>query len=172
MPVASIITFDPTNSQNINDIRPVFRLGDKFTHVNGNTYQYVKFDNGAGNVASVDGGAAYWKDKANWTVTSDKTDNQFGAAIPAGVAGVFLGVITDLRFTWVLKEGTYNLKLLAADSNGAVGNKIFSPVADTDLDFRSEADASVAAAEIPAQEVGRQQAAGASDRALCLVLIP
>lgn len=164
----ALAAFNP--SQNYNDVRPTFVPGETFEN-NGVTYKYALFDNGTGNVASAAGGAAYLKDNDPYTVTSDKTDSITGAAIPAGCAGIFQGVVTDGYFTWLVVKGQYTVRLASGDSNGTAGNKIFAPASDADLDLRSEADSSVAAAEIPATEVGRQLAAGASNTALVMLNI-
>lgn len=74
----------------------------------GNTYRYVKFDNGTSNVASAAKGAAHWKTLTPTTsppvatVTSDQTDACFGVN---GVAGIFLGVITDQYYGWIQVGG-------------------------------------------------------------------
>ena len=158
---------------NLNMATPRYSLVEKFWH-NGKGYRAVKFDNGAGNVAPSAGGPAYWMDSSAGKVTSDKTSSEAGAAIPTGVAGIFLtATITDLNYTIIQTDGTHlAVRLLAADSNGAVGNKIFAPVADADADLRSEADGSIAAAEIPATEVGRQMAAGSGNLAEVFLSIP
>ena len=148
-----------------------FNPGERYQS-GANEFVYAKFDNGQGNVASAAGAAAYWKDKVNGTVTSDKTDNQLGAAVPSGVAGIFQGIVTDGYFVWLAVTGPYTVSLASGDSNGAVGNKIFAPASDVDLTLRSEADSSVSTSEIPATEIGRQLAAGASNAALVDLFIP
>jgi hypothetical protein len=153
------------------DQYPKFTPGETYV-VNGVEYRYAKFDNGTGNVASAAGGAAYLKDNDPYTVTSDKTDSMTGAAIPTGCVGIFQGVATDGYFIWLATKGQYTVRLASGDSNGAAGNKIFAPASDADLDLRSEADASVAAAEIPATEIGRQLAAGSGNTALVMLNIP
>lgn len=158
---------DNTTGEQFAKFQPGYRL-----KVGDVEYEYVKFNNGAGNVASADGGAAYWKDFDSFEVTSDKTDSQAGASNPSGCAGIFIGVMTDGYYGWVAKNGPYTVRLAAGDSNGAVGNKIFAPASDADLDLRSEADSSVSAAEIPATELGRQMAAGSNNTALVLLDIP
>lgn len=70
--------------------------------VGNKCYRLVKFDNGAGNVASVAGGVAHWKDRSAFTVTSDCTDAESGNN---GVAGVFRGVVTDGYYCFVQNGG-------------------------------------------------------------------
>lgn len=168
--VGAVIAFDPSNAQNLNDIKPMFSLGATFSHTNGKTYRYVRHDDGVA-VATAAGGAAYWLNRATGTVTSDKTSSAYGAAVGAGVAGIYQGVVTDQRYTWLVTEGAHVVMLAAGDSNGAVGNKIFAPVTDVNLTLRSEAEASVAAGEITATEIGRQIAAGSGDTALVALMI-
>lgn len=161
------ISYDPSNASNINDSTPQFRPGTAYTHpTTGAEYIYVQHHQGTATVASINGSPAYWRDRANAVVTMDKTDNEAGAAIPHGCAGVYQGVVTHLRYTWLQRKGRRtNVRLLAGDSNGATGNKIFPPASDADADFRTEALTSISAAEIPAQEVGIQIGAGASNLA-------
>jgi len=167
------ISFDPSNASNLNDATPQFRPGMKYVHpTTGAEYLYVQHHQGTGTVASANGAAAYWRDVANAVVTADKTDNEVGATVAHGCAGVYQGVVTHLRYTWLQKTGRRaGVRLAAGDSNGATGNKIFPPASDADLTFRSEALTSIAGAEIPAQEVGIQVGAGAADLATVLLMI-
>jgi len=66
--------------------------------VGNKCYRLVKFDNGTGNVASAANGVAHWKDRSTFTVTSDYTDAE---STINGVAGVFLGVVTDGSYCFV-----------------------------------------------------------------------
>lgn len=167
------ISFDPSNSSNINDATPQFRPGTVYEHpTTGAKYVYVQHHQGTATVASINGAPAYWRDLANAVVTMDKTDNEVGATVPHGCAGVYQGVVTHLRYTWLQKTGRRtNVRLLAGDSNGATGAKIFPPASDADADFRAEALTGISAAEIPAQEVGIQFGAGASNLATVLLMI-
>jgi hypothetical protein len=63
----------------------------------GKTYRYVKFDNGAGNVAAVAGNLCYWT-ATSGTVTSDESDS----SIPAGI---FMAVLTDGSWGWIQTRG-------------------------------------------------------------------
>ena len=167
------ISFDPSNANNINDITPQFNVGAMYIHPTTNAeYIYVQHHQGAGAVASANGAPAYWRALATAVVTPDKTDNEVGAAIPHGCAGVYQGVVTHLRYTWLQRTGRrVGVRILAADANGATGNRIFPPAADADSDFRSEAIASIAGSEIPSQEVGVQIGAGAVNLATVLLMI-
>lgn len=68
--------------------------------IDGKVYQYVKFDNGTGNVASAANAIAYWKTPSSVTVTSDVSDSSANRP-----AGVFLGVLTDGYYGWIQKKG-------------------------------------------------------------------
>ena len=92
-------------------------------------YRYVKFDNGAGNVASVAGNFAYVLAVSGasagetTTVTMDLSDS-------AGVgAGVFQAVIADGGYGWVQISGYATLT--TALTAGADGNAL-TPVGSTD----------------------------------------
>lgn len=167
------ISFDPSNASNINDATPQFRPGMVYEHpTTGAKYVYVQHHQGTATVASINGAPAYWRDLANAVVTMDKTDNEVGATIPHGCAGVYQGVVTHLRYTWLQKTGRRtNVRIVAGDSSGATGAKIFPPASDADADFRAEALTGISAAEIPAQEVGIQYGAGASNLATVLLMI-
>ena len=167
------ISFDPSNASNINDATPQFNVGAIFKHpTTGAEYIYVQHNQGTASVATANGAPAYWRALATAVVTADKTDNEVGATIPHGCAGVYQGVVTHLRYTWLQRTGRRtNVRLLAGDANGAVGAKIFPPASDADSDFRAEAISSISASEIPAQEVGIQYAAGVANLATVLLMI-
>ena len=77
----------------------------------GKVYRLVKFDNGAGNVASVAGAAAYWKTRGSTLVTSDLTDQEAGVN---SVAGGFLGVVTDLSYCFIQIGGAQSVSTAAS----------------------------------------------------------
>lgn len=74
------------------------------------SYRYVKFNNGAGNVAAAAGAVCYRgiasitnsSTLQQWTVTSDVSDVDSGFA-----AGLFQSVIADAGFGWILTKGMY-----------------------------------------------------------------
>lgn len=112
-----------------NDSTAKFELGSVYEAPTGKRYRYVKFDNGAGNVAAVAGNFAYVLAVSGasagetTTVTSDLSDS-------AGVgAGVFQTALTDGYYGWVQISGfaTLNTALTA----GADGNAL-TPVGSTD----------------------------------------
>lgn len=160
------VTFmDPTQITGfVGDVTPQAGLGEVITH-RGKTYQYVKFDNGVGNVAAVAGQACYWKDLANFLVTSDISDSQGGGTELCLCAGVFLYAMTDLYFGWIQCGGlATGVKL---SGTGAVG-QILIPSA-TDGVLTTVATGAVTAAQAGAQRVGTQLAAAVSTLATVLL---
>ena len=93
--------------------------------VEGNKwYKWIKFNNGAGNVASVAGNVAYYYGVSgdavtggyeNSEVTMDLTDAYLGA-------GVFQAIIADGSFGWIQIKGAATLT--TALTAGADGNKL------------------------------------------------
>lgn len=166
------VFLDPTNSLNLNDATPRFTVGGE-VDFKGGRYIYVQHNAGAGVVATLVGAPAFWKTIASGIVTQDKTDAEQGAALPLGCAGIYqLASITSGNYTWLKKRGLMaNVRLLSADSNGATGNKIFPQATDADSDLRSEVVTSISGSEIPAQLVGWQIGAGASNLATVLLQI-
>ena len=118
---AAQVAFDPKQSSNLNDQTPQFRPGTEYEDPSdGKVYIYVRHHQGVGAVASANGAAAFWRTYSSGSVTPDKTDNEFGAAIPAGCAGIYGGVVTHLYYTWLQKRGEKVGVILDAD--GAIGN--------------------------------------------------
>ena len=123
------------------DVDPALNPGEVISWYSGatdgyKTFQYVKFDNGAGNVAAANGALAYWKDQDAYTVTSDLSD-----AIGAGdgwrrnmVAGVFLGVPTDARYTFIQIGGRHSAVLTNADDDILAGDALIAATTDSDVD--------------------------------------
>ena len=100
----------PNNVEARDDVDAQFRVGSLYKDAKaGKTYMYVKFDNGVGNVAAAAGNLAYVHSLAQWDpatglaqVTSDQSDGLGGgAATTSIVAGVFVNIPTDLRFTFI-----------------------------------------------------------------------
>lgn len=84
----------------------VFEVDNKF-------FRLVKFDNGTGNVASIDGGVAYWLTKSSWTVTTDASDAE---GLANGVAGGFHAVITDGNYCFIQIGGDQAAVQVAAST--------------------------------------------------------
>ncbi len=89
---------------------------------NGKRYKYLKFDDGAGNVASVAGNVAYYYGASGAAdadtyqeVTMDLTDAVL-------TAGVFMAVIADGGYGWI-QTGGY-ATLTTALTAGADGNAL------------------------------------------------
>lgn len=76
-------------------------------------YRLVKFDNGTGNVASIDGGVAYWLTKATYVVTTDASDSE---ALANGVAGGTHAVITDAYYFFIQCGGDQAAVVVAAST--------------------------------------------------------
>jgi hypothetical protein len=92
----------------------------------GKVYRLVQFDNGTDNVASIAGNAAHWKTRASSIVTMDKSSGEFASN---GVAGGFLGVITDQYYCFVQCGGLQTLK---TDGNADAGEILCGDTSDTD----------------------------------------
>jgi hypothetical protein len=129
MPFAGLMMYapDPTKAENLNDPLPKCQPG-AVQYFNGAFYKYVQFDNGTGNVASVAGNAAFAMLTRTFKVTSDKTSCEHGASVGSGVVGVFMGVVTDLYYTWIQMSGV--VESLLVDGAGAVGQVINCPASD------------------------------------------
>lgn len=86
-----------------NEQNPTHKLGQ--IHQDGDrVFQYVKFDNGTGNVAAAAGKLAYWKTLGT-IVTSDNTD---AVSSVNGGAGFFRAAITDAYHGWIEVWGSMN----------------------------------------------------------------
>jgi hypothetical protein len=79
-------------------------------------YRLVQFDNGSGDVASTVGGAAHWKTRASYIVTSDQTDAE---ASLNSVAGGFLKAgVTDQYYCFVQLGGVQAVVVNTTVSSG------------------------------------------------------
>lgn len=124
-----------------NDADPVHRPGEVIQWYSGSTdghktFMYVKFDNGAGDIAAANGKLAYWKDFDAKTVTSDLSD-----AIGGGdgwrrnmVAGVFLNAITDAQYGFIQTGGRHSAVLTNADDDIVAGDWLIAATTDSDVD--------------------------------------
>ncbi len=101
-------------------------LGQVF-EVNGKFYRLVKFDNGTGNVAAIDGGIVYWKEKSTYTVTTDASDAE---GLANGVAGGTHVAVTDAYYFFIQIGGDQAAVQVAASTVN--GDKL-SGHASTDL---------------------------------------
>lgn len=86
-------------------------------------YRLVKFDNGAA-VASAAGTPAYWSDRSSYVVTSDASASESGIN---GVAGGFLGVVTDLYYCFIQIGG---LQSIVTDGNAVPGSACIGSATD------------------------------------------
>ena len=109
---------------------PEFAVGTVGSTFDGKQYKYVKFNNGADNVASVAGNVAYYYAVSGASagetteVTMDVTDS-------GGVgAGVFQAVIADGGYGWLQTRGVATLT--TALTAGADGNALTAVGAGAD----------------------------------------
>lgn len=117
-------------SYNLAALPPNQVLGSVVEAASGKVYRLVQFDNGSGNVAAVAGGAAYWKTKASFIVTSDITDEQMGGN---SCAGIFTEVVTDQYYTWIQIGGSVSAK---CDAGTGVGD-VLTAGGSTDMELGS-----------------------------------
>lgn len=75
--------------------------------LNNKVYRLIKFNNGAGNIASAAGSSAHWMTRADFVVTSDRSSGEFAGN---GIAGGFLGVLTDGYYGFIQIGGLQTLK--------------------------------------------------------------
>lgn len=130
-------TGDPSDF-NVSALPIGAQLGQVYEQ-DGKCYRLVQFDNGTGNVAAVVGGAAYWKSKASYIVTSDATDAE--AAAVNGVAGGFLDVLTDQYYGLIQIGGDQTGVSVAAGT--AVGGQLSGSTTDMQLAKTDAGTASV-----------------------------
>jgi hypothetical protein len=111
-PAGNVRTFQSATLDNggsgpwLGALGQVFEKDNKF-------FRLVKFDNGTGNVASIDGGLAYWKTKASWIVTTDASDAE---GLANGVAGGTHAVITDGNYFFIQIGGDQAAVVVAAST--------------------------------------------------------
>jgi hypothetical protein len=150
----SQVAFDPSQIVGqTGDLFPMATLGEEIWK-NGKLYIYGKFDNGNNNVAAVVGQVAYWADWDNAVFTSDFPFSLGGGTELCFVAGVFLYVMTDLRFGWIQKQGSH--PAVKVNATGAPGQLLIPSTTSGQL--TTVATGAVTAAQAGAQVVGRQTA--------------
>lgn len=125
----------PADVEARDDVDPAFTVGGLYA-INGKTYIYIKFNNGAGNIAAVVGQACYTHTLADWDppngkaqVTSDVSD-AIPANAPAIVIGGFVNVITDGRYGFVQCGGRQAGVLSNAN---AAGDRLIASTTDGSL---------------------------------------
>lgn len=92
---------------------PAFGSLGQIFEDNGRVWRLVKFDNGTGDVAAIDGGVLYWKDKSAFTVTSDASDSE---CLANGVAGGCHVVAVDLNYIFIQIGGDQAAVVAAASA--------------------------------------------------------
>lgn len=126
----------PKDIESQDSAEPIFTVGGLYENA-GKVYMYVKFDNGAGNVAAVRGQACYVDTAMSWsphtgvaTVTSDVSD-----AVPANTlaicVGVFVNAITDGNYGFIQVAGVH---VDALNSAAAAGDRLIVTTTDGSLD--------------------------------------
>ena len=89
-----------------NDATPTHTPGTVYQDITaGVTYQYVRFDNGSGNITAVAGHCVYTFTQASYVVTNDVSDSVTAGA--NSVCGVIQLVVTDQYYTWMIVKGPY-----------------------------------------------------------------
>lgn len=131
--IPAMFTDEVTSTGNATALYPLgaMRIEETSAAVGCETYRYVKFDNGAGNVAAAAGALCYRGTTAAnvWDVTSDVSDVDSAFAV-----GVFQSVLTDAYYGWVKTKGYQsNLKKRTGSGYGYTkGDYIYAAGAATD----------------------------------------
>lgn len=105
----------------------------------GNIYRYVRFDNGAGNVAAAAGAVCYrgitsvTTSGHFWRVTSDVSDVDAAFA-----AGIFVSVIADAGYGWIQTKGYYaTVKKQTGSGNGWVKGDVLLALPSSTADGKA-----------------------------------
>ena len=115
---SGFLTVAPGDITSTGDLSPLVNVG-ALAMVNGNIYQYVKFDNGDGNVAAIAGGVCYWYDRTTFTVTSDYS---YAGSLLSLAAGLLQSILTDGYWGWIQLTGYYATIKTNADDDIAKGD--------------------------------------------------
>jgi hypothetical protein len=130
---------------------PEFKVGTVFRNPSdGKRYKYLKFDNGAGNVASVAGNAAYYYGASGAADADTYSEVTMDLTDAVATAGAFCAVIADGGFGWI-QTGGY-CTMTTAFTDGADGNVLthVGAGADGTLDVSAAATSQAAAVCIDA----------------------
>lgn len=101
-------------------------------------YKWVKFDNGAGNVAAVVGNLCYFFGNTGYqdsVVTSDQSDGR-------GPAGMFVSVPADAEYCWIQIKGHATVNQAIAGT-AADGNDLSESATDGEFTRRDATNAAV-----------------------------
>jgi len=93
----------------------------------GKVYRLVKKHKVTASVNTSAGFVAYWQDRANAVVVSDQTDTQ---AAVNGVAGAFLGAVTDENYCFIQIGG---LQTVGSKDATSAGDMLFGSTTDGQL---------------------------------------
>lgn len=117
------------------------------------TYRYVYFDNGAGNVAAAASAIAYRgiTQAEPWDVTSDVSDVDSAFA-----AGVFQSVLADTQYGWIKTKGYVSaLKKVTGTGQAWVKGDVLYAGADATDDGKAERLALTATTKVSGAEIRR-----------------
>ena len=93
----------------------------------GKVYRLVQHVKVTASVTTAAGFACHWYDRDNFKVVSDQTDAQAGVN---GVAGAYLGVVTDNYYCFIQMGGKQTLKTAASV---VAGDKLIGSTTDGQL---------------------------------------
>lgn len=135
--IASMFTDDFTSLGNTTALYPLgtLRVEEVSSVIGCATFRYVKFDNGAGNVAAAAGALCYrgiTSASTFWDVTSDVSDVDSAFA-----AGAFQSILVDATYGWIKTKGYQsNLKKKTGSGLGwTKGDYLYAGGAATDDGF-------------------------------------
>lgn len=126
------------------------QVGDHYFASGGKIYKFVKFNNGAGNVAAVAGNVCYYY-AVSGTSAGQTTEVTMDVTDSGGIgAGVFQSVPADGEYCWIQIKGVATLT--TALSAGADGNALTAvgALADGTLDVSGAVTDAVVAYAIDA----------------------
>ncbi len=121
------VQISPAQLTTTGDATPVVPVGT-LCHQNGNTYRYIYFDNGDGNVAAAAGLEVFMYDVTTWTVT---TDYSYAGSKINLVCGILLSVLTDTYYGWMQIGGYHSAVLANGDGDIVAGDLLIAGAADT-----------------------------------------
>jgi hypothetical protein len=127
--LGSANSFDTFNEQTLNASGSGPYLGQlgMVVEQDSKCYRLVKFNNGTGNVAAIVGGAAHWKDRDSFEVTSDQSDAQ---ASLNSIAGAFISIPTDAYYCFLQMGGK---QAVVTDTTCSAGAALIGTTTDLTL---------------------------------------
>lgn len=131
--------------------RGTARTEETSVNVGMETYRYVYFDNGTGNVAAAAGAVAYRGVTAArpWEVTSDVSDVDSAFA-----AGAFQSILVDTQYGWIKTKGYQsNVKKLTGAGNAWLKGDYLFALGSTTSDGRAGRIKLVATTKVSGAEI-------------------